>query len=147
VAPNQRGYAAPARPEVSAYRVKHLVADLVALIESLGAPLPLLVAHDWGGALAWNLAAQRPDLLRRLLIVNAPHPATFLRELRHNPRQQQASAYMNRARPAGRRRAAGRGRLPALWPFFTAMGGVAWLDEPMRDRYRALWRHGPGRAG
>jgi epoxide hydrolase 4 len=66
VAPNQRGYAgfvvAPAG--VAAYRARHLVADLVALIEPLGAPLPLLVAHDWGGAVAWNLAAQRPELLR-----------------------------------------------------------------------------------
>jgi len=143
VAPNQRGYERSSAPaEVSAYRVKHLMADLVALIESLGAPLPLLVAHDWGGAVAWNLAAQRPELLRRLLIVNAPHPATFLRELRDNPRQQQASAYMNfLARPDAAALLA-EDDFRRLWPFFTAMGGVAWLDEPMRERYRQVWRHG-----
>ena len=143
VAPNQRGYERSSAPtEVAAYRVKHLVADLVALIESLGAPLPLLVAHDWGGALAWNLAAQRPELLRRLLIVNAPHPATFLRELRDNPRQQQASAYMNfLARPDAAALLA-EDDFRRLWPFFNAMGAVSWLDESMRERYRQVWRYG-----
>jgi len=72
VAPNLRGYVGSSAPtEVEAYRAKHLVADVVAAIEALGAPLDLLVAHDWGGALAWNLAAQRPDLLRRLLMINS----------------------------------------------------------------------------
>lgn len=95
LAPNLRGYERSSAPvEVEAYRAKYLVADLVALIEAFGAPLDLLVAHDWGGAVAWNLAAQRPDLLRRLLIVNSPHPATFLRELRDDTAQQEASAYM-----------------------------------------------------
>ena len=94
-APNLRGYEHSSAPvEVEAYRAKHLVADLVASIEAFGAPLDLLVAHDWGGAIAWNLAAQRPDLLRRLLIVNSPHPAAFVRELRDDPAQQAASAYM-----------------------------------------------------
>jgi pimeloyl-ACP methyl ester carboxylesterase len=143
VAPNQRGYERSSAPaEVSAYRVKHLVADVVALIESLGAPLPLLVAHDWGGAVAWNLAAQRPELLRRLLIINAPHPATFLRELRDNPLQQQASAYMNvLARPEAAARLA-EDDFRRLWPFFTVMGDAAWLDDALRERYRASWRQG-----
>jgi pimeloyl-ACP methyl ester carboxylesterase len=95
-APNLRGYEASSAPaEVEAYRAKALIGDLIALIDALGGPLDLLVAHDWGGALAWGLAAQRPDLMRRLLIVNAPHPATFLRDLRDDPAQQAASAYMN----------------------------------------------------
>ena len=45
--------------------------------------------------MAWNLAVQQPQRLKRLVIVNSPHPATFLRELQHNPAQQAASAYMN----------------------------------------------------
>ena len=59
------------------------------------APLAGLVAHDWGGAVAWNAANQHPELMRRLMIVNSPHPGTFLRELQNNPEQQAASAYMN----------------------------------------------------
>ena len=143
VAPNQRGYERSSMPsEVSAYRVKFLVDDLQALIEQLGAPLQLLVAHDWGGAVAWNLAAQRPDLIERLLIVNSPHPATFLRELRSNPEQQQASTYMNflRRPDAGALLAAD--DFARLWPFFGASARTGWLDERMRERHREVWRHG-----
>ena len=53
-----------------------------------GAPLACLVAHDWGGAVAWNLANQLPHLARKLAIINSPHPGTFLRELQVNPKQQ-----------------------------------------------------------
>jgi pimeloyl-ACP methyl ester carboxylesterase len=143
VAPNLRGYERSSAPAgVQAYRAKHLVADIAALIEAIGAPVDLLVGHDWGGALAWNLAAQQPALLRRLLIVNAPHPAAFLRELRENPAQRSASAYMNflcRPDAAALLEADDFAR---LWPFFTGMGGAGWLDAAMRQRYREVWRRG-----
>lgn len=140
LAPNQRGYPGSSAPAgEAAYRARHLVGDLVALIEQLGAPLPLLVAHDWGGAVAWNLAAQRPDLIRRLLIVNSPHPAAFLRELRDDADQQAASAYMNfLVRPDAAALLAD-DDFRRLWPFF---GDAAWLDAPMRERYREAWRNG-----
>ncbi len=141
VAPNLRGFAGSSAPaELAAYRAKPLVADLVAVIEALGAPLDLLVAHDWGGALAWNLAAQRPELMRRLLIVNSPHPATFLRELRDSPEQQAASAYMNfLCRPDAERLLA-ENDFARLWPFFNGGDGTApWLTEPVRAQFRAAW--------
>ena len=137
VAPNLRGFVgSSAPPELSAYRAKLLVGDVAAAIEALGAPLDLLVAHYWGGALAWNLAAQRPELMRRLLIINSPHPATFLRELRHNPAQQAASAYMNfLCRPDAEALLA-EGDYRRLWPFFD---GAAWLTEAVRAQYREAW--------
>jgi len=140
LAPNQRGYPGSSAPAgEAAYRARHLVADLVALLEQLGAPLPLLVAHDWGGAVAWNLAAQRPDLIRRLLIVNSPHPATFLRELRDDAGQQAASAYMNfLVRPDAAALLA-EDDFRRLWPFF---GDATWLDAPTREHYREAWRNG-----
>jgi pimeloyl-ACP methyl ester carboxylesterase len=140
IAPNLRGYAGSSAPaEVSAYRAKPLVADVVALIEALGGPVDVLVAHDWGGALAWNLAAQRPELLKRLLIINSPHPATFLRELRHSPAQQAASAYMNFfCRPDAEALLAERD-FARLWPFF---GDTAWLTPAVREQYRAVWSAG-----
>jgi epoxide hydrolase 4 len=143
VAPNLRGYERSSAPaEVEAYRAKHLVADIAALIAQQGAPIDLLVAHDWGGAVAWNLAALRPELLRRLLIINSPHPATFLRALRDNPAQQAASAYMNfLCRPDAAALLA-ENDFARLWPFFENMGGSAWLDETTRERYREVWRHG-----
>ena len=143
VAPNLRGYERSSAPaEIEAYRAKHLVNDIAALIDTLGAPIDLLVAHDWGGALAWNLAAQRPQLIKQLLIVNSPHPATFLRELRDSPAQQAASAYMNfLCRPDAAALLA-ENDFERLWPFFTNMGGAAWLTDSLREQYRALWRQG-----
>jgi pimeloyl-ACP methyl ester carboxylesterase len=96
VALDMRGYNLSSKPaEVSAYKPRHLVEDLRLLIEHLGAARCVMVAHDWGGAVAWNFAAAHPERLDRLVIVNAPHPVTFARELRDNPAQQAASAYMN----------------------------------------------------
>ncbi len=140
VAPNLRGYERSSQPaDVEAYRARHLVEDIAALAATEGAPLECLVAHDWGGAVAWGLANQRPQLARRLAIVNSPHPGTFLRDLQNDPRQQTASAYMNflirpdaeaLLREDGYRR---------LWGFFTHWGDAAWLTEPLRQRYREVW--------
>ncbi len=150
VAPNLRGFEQSSAPaEVEAYRAKHLVADVEALAahcnraagRAPGAPLHALVAHDWGGAVAWNFAAQRPALLQRLVIVNSPHPATFLRELQHSPAQQAASVYMNYfCRPDAAERLAAND-FERLWPVLGTHGG-AWLTEAVKAQYRAVWRAG-----
>jgi pimeloyl-ACP methyl ester carboxylesterase len=95
VAPDLRGYNLSSKPtEVEQYRMKYLVEDVRALAEHLGLKKFILVGHDWGGVVAWVFAAQHPDYLEKLVIINAPHPAVFLRELRENPAQQKASQYM-----------------------------------------------------
>jgi pimeloyl-ACP methyl ester carboxylesterase len=71
-----------------------MVEDLRALAEALGHKKFILVAHDWGGAIAWAFAIAHPEYLEKLVIINAPHPAVFQRELRNNPAQQKASQYM-----------------------------------------------------
>jgi pimeloyl-ACP methyl ester carboxylesterase len=77
LAPDQRGYSPGARPSGRlAYRTTKLVSDVVALIERYGAPVHL-VGHDWGAAVAWSTAADRPDLVRTLTTVSVPHPAAF----------------------------------------------------------------------
>ena len=153
VAPNLRGFEQSSSPkEPEAYRVKHLMADLEALIAQVspgGAPLEALVAHDWGGAVAWSFAVQRPQLLKRLVIVNSPHPATFLRELKGNPMQQAASAYMNfLCRPDAEALLAA-DDFRRMWPMFTNMGaadparkGGGWLTPQVREQYRAVWSAG-----
>jgi pimeloyl-ACP methyl ester carboxylesterase len=151
IAPNLRGYErSSSPPEVEAYRAKHLVADVAALIDQqAGGRVEALVAHDWGGAVAWNLASQRPEMLKRLVIVNSPHPATFCRELKHNPAQQAASAYMNfLCRPDAEALLA-ENDFARMWPFFTRMGaldpehpGGGWLTEAVRDQYRSIWKRG-----
>jgi len=105
VAPDMRGYNLSSKPaDLAAYRMPQLVEDVRALAATLGrtpdqdAPASAarftLVAHDWGGAVAWEFALAHPDMLERLVIINAPYPAIFARELRDNPAQQQASQYM-----------------------------------------------------
>jgi pimeloyl-ACP methyl ester carboxylesterase len=74
--------------------MKYLVEDVRALAEHLGHKKFVLVGHDWGGAVAWSFAIAHPEYLEKLVIVNAPHPGVFARELRENPEQQKASAYM-----------------------------------------------------
>jgi epoxide hydrolase 4 len=82
-APNLRGYGATDSPsEVTAYKTRTLVEDVIALIKASGAKEVLLMAHDWGGALAWSVALIAPELIQRLVILNLPHPACFARELR-----------------------------------------------------------------
>jgi len=97
VAPNLRGFEqSSAPPQVQDYRAHLLVKDILALAdtEAAGGHIHTLVAHDWGGAFAWGLANAQPARLDRLVIINSPHPGTFLRELKNNPAQQEASAYM-----------------------------------------------------
>lgn len=95
VSPDMRGYNLSAKPgEVAQYQVRVLVEDLRALVEYLGHKRFILVGHDWGGGVAWAFALSHPNYLRKLIIINAPHPAVFERELRENPRQQAASQYM-----------------------------------------------------
>src|SRR5512133_1208079 len=150
VAPNLRGFEHSSAPlDVNAYRPKHLVQDIAALmaIEATepGAPLAALVAHDWGGAVAWNLANQLPDLARQLVIINSPHPGTFLRELKNNPAQQASSAYMNfLVRPDAEKLLA-QDDYRRLWEFLTDKFGAheaAWLTEDVKAQYRKVWDAG-----
>jgi pimeloyl-ACP methyl ester carboxylesterase len=85
-APNLRGYGNTDSPrEVSAYKTRTLVEDVAGLIKAAGAKETLLIAHDWGGVLAWSLAMYQPQLIDRLAVLNLPHPACFARELRKPP--------------------------------------------------------------
>ncbi|TFY99590.1 alpha/beta fold hydrolase [Ramlibacter rhizophilus] len=144
IAPNLRGYASSSSPaDREAYRAHHLLQDIEALLAAQGAPVAALVAHDWGGAIAWGVAARRPGLMERLVIINAPHAGAFARELQGNPRQQAASAYMNYlARPDAAQRLA-QDDFRRIWPFFAdAQGRADWLTEDVKDRFRQVWREG-----
>lgn len=95
VAPDMRGYNLSSKPaDVEQYRVEYLIEDLRLLAEHLGHKRFILIGHDWGGAVAWAFALRHPDYLEKLIIINAPHPGVFNRELHENPAQQRASQYM-----------------------------------------------------
>ena len=147
VAPWLRGFGPSSAPlDAKDYRPKHLVQDILALIaiESPDTPLACLVAHDWGGAVAWNTANQFPQQMQRLAIINSPHPGTFLRELQTNPAQQAASAYMNfLIRPDAESLLAAND-FQRMWRFLNRPDGTppAWLDDATRAQYHATWSAG-----
>lgn len=97
VAPDMRGYNLSEKPEkVESYAVPVLVEDVRALLDRISpGKKAVLIGHDWGGAIAWAFAMLHPEYLEKLIIINAPHPGIFLRELQSNPDQQKASGYMN----------------------------------------------------
>ena len=95
VAPDMRGYnLSDCPPEVCDYRAKLLIEDIRQLAATFTKEPFVLVAHDWGGAVAWGLAIAHPELLSHLVIINSPHAYGFWGELVNNPAQQKGSDYM-----------------------------------------------------
>jgi len=95
IAPDLRGYHRSDKPlGIRAYAVDRLIADVATLIERHAGGRTFVVGHDWGGVIAWRLAALRPDLVRKLVVLNAPHPAAWRRVLMNNFGQWLRSAYV-----------------------------------------------------
>jgi len=93
--PDQRGYNLSDKPpEIAAYNLDVLAADIVGLIDHIGVKKIRLVGHDWGGGAAWWLANKYPERLEKLTVLNIPHHAAFSRALRDNPVQKRKSWYM-----------------------------------------------------
>ncbi|MEQ9448513.1 MAG: alpha/beta hydrolase [Rhodospirillaceae bacterium] len=97
VAPDMRGYnLSTIPPALEQYQVKYLVEDVKKFAEAVAgekAEKFVLVGHDWGGLIAWMYAMFYPETLSKLVIINAPHPDLFEREMRDNPLQRQGSDY------------------------------------------------------
>ena len=94
-APDMRGYNLSCKPEdPEAYRMRHLLADVKELIEQLDVAPLTLVGHDWGGIVSWAFALKYPEMLERLVIIDAPPPFTWNRDLRESPKQRSAVNYM-----------------------------------------------------
>lgn len=94
VAIDLRGYWKSDKPTgVENYSMDKLVGDVVAVAKHLQSEKITVVGHDWGGAIAWAVTTQHPELVERLVILNLPHPRGLLRELKNNPEQQKNSAY------------------------------------------------------
>jgi epoxide hydrolase 4 len=82
IAPDMRGYNLSDKPKgTDAYRVELLVDDVAGLIRHFGEERATVVGHDWGGLVAWYAAILRPEAVERLVVINAPHPAAYRREL------------------------------------------------------------------
>jgi len=140
VALDMRGYNLSSKPaDIEAYHAKHLIADLRALAEHLGHRKLILVAHDWGGAVAWSAAMRYPDWVEKLIIINSPHPAVFARELLNNPAQQSASQYMLLFRSPKAEKILSENNYARLLDMVTQFGSKWDMSEDVRRKYIAAW--------
>lgn len=144
IAPDQRGFGQSwAPPEVSAYEMRELVADMAALIDTLGQRVTV-VGHDWGAATAYGLAMFRPELVSRLIIINGVHPAPFQRELAAGGAQASASQYIRFLRAEGSEDKLSADDFEGLMKLFSANMDLSWLNGERLELYKAEWSR-PGR--
>lgn len=145
VAPDLRGFNLSDMPaELSAYKAKHIVDDLRLLIQHLGYQKAIVVAHDWGGAVSWNMAIALPAMIEKLIIINSPHPYLFMQALANDPAQKAASEYMNWLRATDSETALAKDDFALMDGFFNGMGQAqaTWFDHATRELYHDCWRKG-----
>lgn len=148
VAPNMRGYPGSSAPtDPKAYKAPLVAQDIVALMAlcSPSHPIEALIAHDWGGAIAWNIAAmQGATRLKRLIAINSPHPATFLRALQTDAHQQAASAYMRFLSRDDAAALLTENGFARLWPFLHGADGSVpgWLTPELQEAHAQSWAQG-----
>jgi epoxide hydrolase 4 len=125
VALDLRGYNLSDKPQGGEhYSMRYLIGDVQAVIRHHGRDKAIIIGHDWGGAIAWQFAMHLPAQTERLIILNIPHPRGLVRELAHNPRQQENSAYARDFQQEGAHK-----RL-------TPESLSAWVQDPAaRERY------------
>ncbi len=132
-----RGFNLSSQPQaVAAYKAPLLLDDLRAVIAHVGGRVKAVVAHDWGGAVAWSLAAQSPELMEKFIVANSPHTMCFAKALAHDAAQIEASQYMNWLRAEGSEAVLAENNFQRL----AAMASLKAQDQ--RARYRECWSRG-----
>jgi pimeloyl-ACP methyl ester carboxylesterase len=141
LAPDLRGYNLSSRPEgVANYAMPLLVEDLRRFIAQVAGEPCAVVAHDWGGVCAWHLAAAHPEWVKRLVIINSPHPATLYRDLRASAAQREAMRYTLLFRTPRAEQLLGENDFARLAVLFESweIGGVP-LAPAFVAAYRQAW--------
>lgn len=138
VAPDQRGYNRSSKPKsLAAYDLDRLAQDVSALAAAYGRDRYSIIGHDWGAAVGWWLASQRPDEVEALLALSAPHPAVWRHAMLTDPDQRRRSAYVRFLAVRS---------LPEL---LVRLGGYRGLEAPLKAfdispedwaAYRSAWR-------
>jgi pimeloyl-ACP methyl ester carboxylesterase len=144
VAPDQRGYDLSDKPRgIDAYRLDTLADDIADLASALGHETFQIVGHDWGGSVAWSLAARHSTRLKRMVVLNAPHPAVWLRAMSNDPEQRRKSGYVRFLQTPWLPEALLRlGRYDGLSKAFATARPEAFTADVMQA-YRTAWRR-PG---
>jgi pimeloyl-ACP methyl ester carboxylesterase len=114
-----RGYNLSDKPQgVAAYAMPNLIGDVAAVIHAEGQQKAIVVGHDWGAAIAWQVAINRPEVVDKLIIMSVPHPAGMARELATNKAQQEGSNYARNFQKEGSENN------------LTAEGLAGWVKDP-----------------
>lgn len=141
VAPDQRGYALSAKPEgLEAYRIKHLVRDILALGERFSPGRPfVLVAHDWGASVAYATAIAAPTRIAKLVVINGVHPGPFQKSLIESEAQQAASSYIHYLRDPEAEERLSANKFEKLLGMLSRFGPQAWLTPAKQAGYLDAW--------
>lgn len=114
-----RGYNLSDKPAgVAAYAMPNLIGDVAAVIAAEGQRKAIVIGHDWGAAISWQVAFNRPDLVDKLVIMSVPHPVGMARELATNPAQRAGSDYARNFQKEGSEK------------LLTAEGLAGWVKDP-----------------
>ena len=137
VAPDQRGYNLSDKPiDVDEYRAKNLIEDVAQIAEAFSPGQKfILVAHDWGAAVAWGFALKNREMLDRLIILNGVHPAAMQRELARNPAQVEASDYIRRMQDGGVAEEYSRDNFAGFWKGLSSAYDGGHLTEEDKAKY------------
>jgi pimeloyl-ACP methyl ester carboxylesterase len=141
VAPDQRGYFRSSKPEgLEAYRVKHLVRDILALGDHFSPARPYaIVAHDWGASVAYATAIAAPGRISRLAVINGVHPGPFQRALVEDDAQRKASTYMHYLRDPKAEERLSANSFENLLGMLSRFGPQPWLTPGKRAGYVRAW--------
>jgi pimeloyl-ACP methyl ester carboxylesterase len=141
IMPDQRGFAGSDRPQdVEAYKTDTLINDIFALADTLGLESFALVGHDWGGAIAWPAALRGDPRLKKLAIVNAPHPVIFQKSVIEDADQRAASQYITAFRTPGFEKAIeAMGYRTFFEKTFARHVDLSKMPESQKQQYIADW--------
>jgi pimeloyl-ACP methyl ester carboxylesterase len=137
VAPDQRGYFRSSKPEgLEAYRVKHLVRDILALGDHFSPGRPYaIVAHDWGASVGYATAIAAPARVAKLAVINGVHPGPFQHALIEDEAQRKASAYMHYLRDPKAEERLSANNFEKLMGMLSRFGPQPWLTPEKRTAY------------
>lgn len=148
IAPDQRGFNLSSKPQgVKAYDTKHMVADLLALIDHISPNRPIILCgHDWGASVAYAFAMRHGSRVEKLIIVNGVHPMCFQKALFAGGAQTKGSQYMNRLREPGMAEVMSANGFKKMFGMLEGFSPTPWLDDKTRQGYVDAWSQ-PGAVG
>ena len=141
VAPDQRGFNLSSKPSSAAdYDTKHMVADLLALIDNLSPNQPIILCgHDWGASVAYAFAMRHGVRVEKLIIANGVHPMCFQKALFAGGAQNKGSQYMNRLREPGMAEIMSANGYKKMFGMLEGFSPTPWLTDDIRARYLEAW--------